>query len=206
MTPPEKENFIPYYQHMSDEALFEMANEQLPFLDNSAIASYYSTVEARGLMLTCEVRQMSANQAITKPEQVSKHNMQFIMQSLERRLPVPELTSELRSRGIDVWSGYGIIKAMPEYLKENISKEKEKALTGSMLLFSGLAVKLLPLSSSKHQALIILVYTITAFGGIKWLDASFRIRRYQKMIAFLNASLHKSDTLSFPIGEDDAVS
>ena len=205
MSQSKKENFIPYYQHMSNEQLFDMANEQLQWLDADAIDSYYSTVESRGLSLICSLTHMESNGGGCKPAQLSKHNMQFLLQSIEQKRPIPELTSELRSRGIDAWCGYKILKALPEFLEEKIVLEKEKALNGSMLFFSGLAFRLLPLSSSKHLALIILVYSITAFGAIKWLDAFFRFRRYRKMIQFLSSSFHQSDSFAFPIGEDDAV-
>jgi hypothetical protein len=203
--PSEKERYIPYYGHLSNEQLYEMANEHLPLLDPEAIQSYYSITTERGLTLTCQLRKMDSRTEILSPDHVSKHNMQFIMQSLEKRLPIHELVSELRSRGIDPWNGYKMITQLPDYLEEKKAAEKEKALNGSMLLFAGLAVRLLPLSSSKHLALIILVYSVCIFGGIKWLDALFRMKRYSKMIEFLSSALKQFDPLPFPVGENDST-
>jgi hypothetical protein len=203
--PSEKERYIPYYGHLNNEQLYEMANEHLPMLDPEAVQSYYSLTAERGLVLTCVFRQMDQKAGMLSPKDVSKHNMQFIMQSLEKRMPIHELLGELRSRGIDPWSGYQLMTQFPGYLEEKKAVEKEKALNGSMLLFAGLAVRLLPLSSSKHLALIILVYSVCIFGGIKWLDALFRMRRFNVMIEFLAVALKQFDPLPFPVGENDST-
>lgn len=205
MIPSEKERYIPYYGHLSNEQLYEMANEHLPLLDQDAMKSYYAITAERGLVLACVLKQMDQNSGMLSPKDVSKHNMQFIMQSLEKRHSIHELLGELRSRGIDPWSGYKMITQLPDYLEEKKATEKEKALNGSMLLFAGLAVRLLPLSSSKHLALIILVYSVCIFGGIKWLDALFRMKRYSKMIEFLSYALKQFDPLPFPVGENDST-
>ena len=205
MIPSEKQRYIPYYGHLSNEQLFEMANEHLPLLDPEAVQSYYSLVSDRGLVLTCPLRQINQISELLSPSHISKHNMQFIMQSLEKRLPIHELLGELRSRGIDPWNGYHMITQLPTYLEEKKAAEKEKALNGSMLLFAGLAVRLLPLSSSKHLALIILVYSVCIFGGIKWLDALFRMRRFNIMIEYLSVALKQFDPLPFPVGENDST-
>jgi hypothetical protein len=193
------------YHLFTDVQLIEMANENLPLLSEDSVEAYYQEVFSRQIELSTVLTLKEKAELHNNIETLNKDHAQFLFQSLEKNMPISTITEQFRNRGIDAWSINALLRQSPDFIEKKLTDCKEKSLNGALMFSACLALKLLPLSTTKHLALIILIYTIACYGALKWLDAQFRIRRYQKMLRHLASTLHQSQGFSFPTGENDAV-
>jgi hypothetical protein len=193
------------YHFFTDVQLMEMANEHLQFLGDDSIDAYYQEITRRQIDLSSPLMLKERAELHNNIETLNKDHAHFLFQSLEKNTPLSTLTEQFRNRGIDAWSTYELLCQSPAFIEKKLTDCKEKSLNGALMFSACLALKLLPLSATKHLALIILTYTIASFGALKWLDAQFRIRRYQKMLRHLASTLHQAQGIAFPTGENEII-
>jgi hypothetical protein len=193
------------YHLFTDVQLMEMANENLPLLSVESLEAYYREVADRQIELSSALTLREKAELHNNIETLNKDHAHYLFQSLEKKMPLSTITEQFRNRGIDAWSTYTLLRQSPDFIEKKLSDCKEKSLNGALMFSACLALQLLPLSATKHLALIILTYTIAGFGALKWMDAQFRIRRYQKILNHLASTLHQSQGFSFPTWENDAV-
>jgi len=153
---------------MSDQQLRKILIEDFQHL----------TVEAKE-MLHAEVerRQINMNEDHNEDLDVEYHQNQlsnlpkdllhFILENKEKGASDAYVIGGLFERGIEEETAIELLKELPSYVKSCIKEMRSMMLQGFLLLISGLAIRVLPLSKESHLAIIIIANVMIGFGIIR---------------------------------------
>ena len=172
-----------HYQSMSDAQLLQLAAEDLEHLTPEALNIFNKELNNRNLVLsalssdknneiTCNINFFS----------IDKDNLHFILEQKEKNKSNEIILEGLIQRGFEETNANEIINQLPLYLEEKSKKMASVLLTGVLLLVSGLAINVLPLSRGSQSVIVIIAYCLMIVGVIRILHGYLNKKRFDKML------------------------
>ena len=175
------------YRSMSDQQLRRILMDDFQYL----------TTEAKEVLQTeLERRQISMNEYHNDDLDVEYHQNQltnlpkellyFILEKKEKGASDAYVIGGLFERGIEEETAIELLKELPSYVKSCIKEMRSMMLQGFLLLISGLAIRVLPLSKESHLAIIILANVMIGFGIIRIFHSQMNKKKMEKIYKEIN--------------------
>ena len=168
---------------MSDAQLLQLANDDLEYLTPEALEIFHEELEKRNLEFpSADTVNNDEISGSIKIFSLDKDSLHFITDQKEKNKTNDIILEGLIERGFDETNAKDIINQLPLYLEANSKKMAGIVLTGVLLLVSGLAINVLPLSRGNQSAIVIIAYCLMIVGAIRIFHGYFNKKRFDKML------------------------
>ncbi len=171
------------YQSMSDAQLLQLADVDLENLTPEALEIFHEEIMKRNLEFR-SAYSVNNNEIETsiKIFSLDKDSLHFITDQKEKNKTNDIILEGLIERGFDETNATEILNQLPLYLEVNSKKMAGILLTGVLLLVSGMAINVLPLSRGSQSAIVIIAYCLMIVGVIRILHGYFNKKRFDNML------------------------
>ena len=168
---------------MTDGALKKLATTELHELTTEARVILKKEIEKRKIDLSnSDEFQEQQNYLSINFNHIEKHIIQYISDQKLKNESDAYILGGLLERGIEENTAVDIINSFPKYLEERKNKMSQTILTGTLQLFSGLAIIELPLRKETQLAVIVIGYSLFILGSFRIFHGFMNKKKFNKMM------------------------